>query len=568
MGWYFLELDPAPEARDHLIRRFLEALRERGHAPPDRFGTFLGLSFLAHLVLFGILLAMAGAPEVTPADAYYANSRAFSLALEQMGQTPGHVQLALSGSPKGKEKGLEEDIGSLFRFDKDISESDKVHFFRSILEAGGIFDANGRVDTEAGAFFIAQAASGNAYEVDKIDRSTLEEMARIAANVEGTQDGARSAEAADTALAMAGPADVPREYLVRDCPYAEILARGARLFTVFDGFPDLEDEEDRHLPPAGDRDGARPPKIVSPPSQAGVILLSVGHSVASRPLPILNQSPAERLRIIDELMSLNEPDQLEAFKTQYLDVYDPDRGDLAALAREFFYDNLNGVFIVTDPATTAFDAVEGIFLKRPVYETYARYGRRLRGSRTGAALLLNLASTYGFERRTLAALAEAGGEARWITATPTTIPWQHQPRLKAFIVDRLSREVIDLAARMDLSIGDLSGIYLQRQEAIYRRLTGLGGDIMNRALFDWGRLDWELGRHPEAIKKWKRADRTCALSPRAFRSILEIISRHDVTRSPQGLASIGQILLSSESLDKQDLLTRYLKYGTWKKRAF
>lgn len=565
MGRRFIELDPSPEVRTPLVKRVRRALREHRSASPRKFGAFLGFSVFVHLALFGILLVMAEAPETTPADAYRANARAFSRALDEMGQAPGRVQLALEGGPARERNGLEEDIGALFRFAKDISEPDKVRFFRSVLEAGGIFDAGGRVDTEVGAFYVAQAASGDAYEVDMIDRTILDKIARMA---EDAAAEALSAVAEGMALAETGPADVPREYLARDCPYEEILARGPRLFTVFDGFPDLGEEEDRPVPSDGDPSGARPAESGFASFPTGVILLSVRPAISGQTAPVLSLSSAERQRILDELMALGEADQLEAFKTRYLDIYDPDGGDLAALTREFFYANLNGVFIVTDPVTTAFDAVEGIHLRRAVYETYARYGRSLRRTRTGAALLLNLASAYDFERRTLEALFEAGGEARWVMATPTTPSWQHQPRLKAYVIERLSSEIADLAARTGLTVVDLSGMYLRRQEEIYRRLTRFGGEVMNRALFDWGRLDWELGRHAEAVAKWKRADMTCALSPRSFRSILAIMDRYDVVRIPKALADIGRTLLSNEALDKQDLLARHLKYGTWQKRSF
>lgn len=570
MGRRFIELDPMPEIRTHWIRRAIAALRERRAAAPRKFGPFLGLSLLTHLVVFGILLVMAEAPAPTPADAYRANVLAFSRALEQMRQAPGRVRLDLAASPSGERKGLEEDIGSLFRFEKDISESDKVRFFRSILEAGGIFGANSRLDTEIGAFFVARAAAGDAYEVDKIDRATMEKLGRLAADAEASKAGPSSGEAADTPGAELGPADVPREYLLRDCPYAEILARGPRLFTVFDGFPDLGDLNGSSSPGAGDRSVVRPYDGAPSPRPAGVMLLTVRPSFsgeAQRP-PVLSLPPAERGRILDELMTMDEPDQLEAFKTRYLEVYDPGRGDLAALAREFFYSNLNGVFVVTDPVTSAFDAVEGIHLRRPVYEVYSTYGRRWLKNETGAALLFNLASSYDFERRTLEALFAAGDEARRILSGSDAVPGKHLPRLKAYVISGLSEEVAELAGRMRLSLEALSALYLRRQEEIYRHLAGLGGEIMNRALYDWGRLDWERGRYEDAYGKWRRADRTCVVPSRTFRRILGLIDRYDITKSATALGDVGTFLSSEESLDKQALLARHQKFGTWKKRDF
>jgi hypothetical protein len=566
MGRWFIELDPGPEVRTPWTRWLIDAVRKGRSAAPRRFGAFVGLSLLTHLAILVLLLVMAEAPETTAADAYRANAIAFSRALDSMGQAPGRVRLALGPTSLEARKGLEEDIGSLFHFERGVSEADKVRFFRSILEAGGIFDANSRLDTEVGAFFVARAASGETYEVDKIDRATLEKIDRMA---EDAKAGVVSGETSEAAREESGPTAVPREYLTRDCPYAEILARGPRLFTVFNGFPDLGTAVDHPSRATEDHRAARP---VATPSvfQSGVILLAVRPSSSGQAFarPVLGLSPTERLRTLDELMALDEAVQLEAFRTRYLDVYDPDRGDLATLTREFFYSNLNGVFILTDPVTSAFDAVEGLYIKKSVYETYAGYGRRLRRTKTGAALLLNLASAYDFERRTLEAVSEAGPEARWVMATPTDLPGQHQPRLKAYVIDRLSAEVSDIAARMGLSLAGLSELYLGRQEQIYQDLASFGGEVMNRALFDWGRLEWELGHHADALAKWKRADRTYALPSRTFRRIMNLIDRYDVMKSPSALADIGWILLADEAIDKQDLLLRHLKFGTWKKRAF
>ncbi len=513
---------------------------------------------------------MAEVPEPTPADAYRANALALSRALDSMRQVPGRVQLALGAGSLEARKGLEEDIGSLFRFERGVSEADKVRFFRSILEAGGIFDANSRLDTETGAFFVAQAASGDAYDVDKIGRVTMEKLSRLAADAEASKAGPSSGEAEDTPGAALGPTGVPREYLLRDCPYAEILARGPRLFTVFDGFPDLGDVNDSSSPSAGDRSVVRPYDGAPSPLPPGVILLTVRPSFSGEAQlpPVLSLPPAERSRILDELMTMDEPDQLEAFRTRYLEVYDPDRGDLAALTREFFYSNLNGVFVVTDPVTSAFDAVEGIYLRRSVYEVYSTYGRRWLKNKAGAALLLNLASAYDFERRTLEALFAAGDEARRILSGSDAVPGKHLPRLKAYVISSLSAEVAELAGRMRVSLEDLSALYVRRQEEIYRHLTGLGGEIMNRALYDWGRLDWERGRYEDAYGRWRRADRTCVVSSRTFRRILGLIDRYDITKSVTALGDVGTFLSSEESLDKQALLARHLKFGTWEKRGF
>jgi len=567
MGQRFIELASDPEVRSHRIRAFLKAWRERPVRLPEKFGVFICFSLLSHLILFGILLVMGYAQNSKPTAIFQSNLRAYSRALMEIEREAGRVPLSESpSSPKALDD-LGEDIGSLFRFEKDISEQDKVRFFRSILESGKILDTGGRLEMATGAFFVTKSASGDAYEVNKVDRATLDKIDQLneSRNMSPTED--QPGGDPEKNRTEHGPTEVPGEYLYRESPYAEILARGPRLFTVFNGFPDLAGE--RQAPSAGDRSDAAPIRAGALSSQSGIIFLTTRSPSANAEgdRAVLRLSPEERGRILDELMVLMEPEQLDAFKGRYLDAYDPDRGDLAPLTREFCYSNLNSVFIVTDLVTSTFDAIEGIHFKRPVYDFYAAYGRRLFKSKTGGALLLNLAFSYDFERRTLNALFDAHDDARRVMAGAQEVPGKYQPRLKAYVINQLYQEVSDLGGRMGLSPEDLSGLYVRRQEEIYELLADLGGEAGNRALYAWGRLDWERERFEAATEKWKRADMSYPLSSRAFRRIREMIDRYDITTSVTALKDVDRILGNEDVYDKQNLLDRHLKFNTWKKRA-
>ena len=181
--------------------------------------------------------------------------------------------------------------------------------------------------------------------------------------------------------------------------------------------------------------------------------------------------------------------------------------------------------------------------------------------------MLNLAFSYDFERRTLNALFDAHDDARRVMAGAQEVPGKYQPRLKAYVINQLYQEVSDLGGRMGLSPEDLSGLYVRRQEEIYELLADLGGEAGNRALYAWGRLDWERERFEAATEKWKRADMSYPLSSRAFRRIREMIDRYDITTSVTALKDVDRILGNEDVYDKQNLLDRHLKFNTWKKRA-
>lgn len=590
MGWRFVELAADPEVRTQRVRALLESLRKQRVFLLEKFSAFVYLSLALHLALFGILFVTGFAPGSAAAAASPSNLRAFAQAMTEMEYGAG--QPAPFKSPAGQ-KALEElegKLDSLFHFEKGITEREKASFFRSLLEmvraavpeegAGAspafgpegslerFLEGSGRLDAAGGAaFFITKSVIAGAYEINRLGRPALEKIEQMSRESGSQGSEGRLTGGAIQVQSEFGPVEVPREYFYRESPYADILARGPRLFTVFNGFPRLTDA--LQAPTPGDRNKADP-------GRTEIRLLDMGIVYWGSRLPsmaeaaektVLVLSPKERARLLDEFMEMKEPGQLEAFQRRYLDIFDPDRGDLASFTREFFYSNLNSVFVTTDRPATAFDLVEGIFYKRMVYDFYALYGRRLSGTRTGIELYLNLAATYDFERRALRAVFEARDDVRRILAgnEGASDAWQAGP--KAFVLDQLYRGMVEMAGRAGLSLEGLSDLYIQREEEIYQRLTDLGGEPKNRALYAWGRLRWGLGDKRGAIEKWKKVDVSYPMSSRVLREILARIDRYDITKSVRALNDVSRILMSEGAYDRHMLLERHLKFNTWEKRA-
>jgi len=118
-----------------------------------------------------------------------------------------------------------------------------------------------------------------------------------------------------------------------------------------------------------------------------------------------------------------------------------------------------------------------------------------------------------------------------------------------------------LNGTVSVSFGDLSALYLRRQEEIYRHVSELGGEARNRALWLWGRLRWELGDIDSAVALWKRADMSYPLPSRAFRTIREKIDRYDSTKITVSAGfshDVNEWLMAENAQDRQVLLERHL----------
>lgn len=579
----FLQLGEAPEAAAPRLRALLDLLRGHSRTVLDNFGVFIGLSVLCHIAVFGFFAVQGARSAPSGADALRSNINAFAQAV--MERERGLVDV-----PSGTETGdpasfadQAEAIIPLLRFDQAISDRGKTDFFRSLLEAAedmdlvpedlssapdppfslteALADGEKLVAPSSDAYFITRNLVDDTVEVDALDRASLGKIEAMSPAEKSTADDA----------ARYGATSVPAEYLLKKSPYEAISARGPRLFTVFRGFPDIVG--DSAATPAAPVTAARTNREVPQDRPASFVYLVVRPALSgdARGKTALILPAEERARVLDDLMVMKEPGQLEAFKARYLDVYDPDQGDLAVLTREFFYSNLNNIFVLTNPVASSFDVIEGIYFRRAVYDTFVAYARRLSDTKTGVELMLNLASTYDFERRALDALVESRDDVQRVLAEDGPGPSEAgQVRLKAFVLDKLYREVVDVNGTLGVSFGDLSTLYLRREEEIYRSVLDMGGEARNRALWLWGRLRWELGDPDNALALWKRVDMSHPLASRAFRSIRGVMQRYDqesIAKSARFSHDVDEWLMAEAALDRHALLDRHIKFRTWAKRS-
>jgi hypothetical protein len=369
---------------------------------------------------------------------------------------------------------------------------------------------------------------------------------------------------------------LPSEYYFRDCPYDEILARGAGLFYAVEGFPDLREEEDsserkERLKSERDRPKVFPDSllvyIIQAPEAAALI------QALPKPLSALEVSKQDVARILDELMPLPEKDQFSRFADEFLEAYDPQSEDLAGLTGEFVYNNLSTVFLVKEAFPAAFDFVEELFYNKEYQDYLASYWRRHPMTETGSELLLILASLYDFEKRALCLLFDAYMPARDILSEKRHETDVFSQKAKAFVVKGIME---DLLLRLDdRRFGSEEALlkgYEWEQVKIFQLLVDMGGRPRNRALFAWGRMLWEEGRYGEAILKWRAIDGDFAF--KTFQEIRHFISVYDsvpVSTAFEGpdslIPEITRILDWESSENSRRLYKRITEYHKWASRS-
>jgi hypothetical protein len=355
--------------------------------------------------------------------------------------------------------------------------------------------------------------------------------------------------------------DVPDEIYFRTCPYKSILFQGASLFSIhrklFDPNP----------PP--------PPRTIDSRFSVGrlqpVFFVNIGQGDPLRAekrkepaAPKFRWGPEERAAYLDRLMSLTEIDQLAAFDKAFLKNHDPDDPDLARFINEFIYTNLNSVFVGINDVSLAFDYLEELYYKRPIYDFFLAYWNRYPQTRTGREFLLALAGAYEFEKRVLTALFASYGKARAVLGEGQSYRL-YQEKLKSYTI----KEIVDDLWSRDagpsrLSLEGSLALFNEKILAIYdwlgRRRDGSG----SRALFMKGRFLWDHNDAKGAVAVWRAIPKD--YDNAAFQSIRPDIESK-TAKSLLPMRRIENSLKPGTAEDDTRLLSRLLKYRKWSNRS-
>jgi hypothetical protein len=268
--------------------------------------------------------------------------------------------------------------------------------------------------------------------------------------------------------------------------------------------------------------------------------------------------------VLDRWMPLPESRQWAAFDRDYLQRYPADSRELADRTRRFIAANLNGVFYMTDAFAMAFDYVEELYYKRPIYDALAAYAARHPGTWTAAEMLFSLADAYDFERRTLQAVAAAEGDARDILANRARRTSAYDFKAKAYVLRELAGDMrADLKRRGLTDIAAAASRYHREIQSLYAHLAARGGEIRNRALYASGLAFWDEGRVEDAFAAWREVEPGYPMP--AFQRIKTYLLRRGDALA-EIVPKVGEIL-AAEQGGSRSLLQRRLRYHAWTARA-
>jgi len=361
---------------------------------------------------------------------------------------------------------------------------------------------------------------------------------------------------------------IPTEYYFREPPYEEILAEGANLFFAFKGFPELGEASFRDAQSGEKKERAFPGKSVD-----DLVVFIIDESdlkfenrlKESQSLDrILDIDDSQREAILDDLMQLTESEQFLYFRENYLDIYHPDKGNLAELTREFIQNNLSSVIIIYDPISTSFTFIEELFYNEPLNKNIPSFWKERRGTKTGLEFLFSLASLYDFEKRGFKHLLLSYKEAKQILAADIHYKSNvYNKKLKAYIVMEIFEQLIqELKQKGYHSADKVIQKYLNEQIKIYNLIIQMGGEEKNRALYSLGCLYWDEGQYELALENWnKLSDYSFS---KTFQKVKEVLNKTDYL--PRLIPQINDVFEQEIQRVSSRQLDRLLQFHRWEKR--
>lgn len=376
-------------------------------------------------------------------------------------------------------------------------------------------------------------------------------------------------------MTTSGKKDVPAEYFFRDCPYEKILARGAGLFYASEGFPHLAGKGTRQQPLETSIKGPSQGLFSSRPLALHILkkLAPEDERLASeRPKPFLQMSADLMQQRLDTLMGMPERLQLRILVETYLKKYNPDSEDLARFVREFVYQNLGSVFVVSDPFISAFDFLEEIFYDKELQGYFVSYWNENPYSKTGAEFLLALASLYDFERRAVAYLLDSCEIAKRILSGEENIPRAFSQKARAHVLKEVNEDFIKKTVDRGFGSEDeLLQIYRRQQEKIYLLVADMGGEKRDRALYALGRLYWDEGQYEKAILRWNEISGSFHFE--TYQEIKRALSNSGRGSTPANVdlrdlvPEINTVFEWESDENNTFLLKRLTEFHKWKNRS-
>jgi hypothetical protein len=556
------------------------------------FGGAILLSAAFHLVLVFLfslttLIQLPSLPPPPLTDRATENDLAlFSAALEELTREKGYEEKLARAVSTLKEDKLPE-LPKQFRLlQKNMSDREKIEIFKKLLEGYFASLDSGQVSSSrdlsaSGSIF----SSEKNFQIKTGDRVFLQPAASQEGQVElyvleaDTSQEVEAFQKADRLRytpRIIGPgqiiklnvsghyAEVPAEYYYRRCPFEEILARGAYLFSIVRGFPKIGLEKtslEKLKRP-------QPPQLFP---QGEFQVIYYGEAEIPRPQPetflkdnrpALDLRPEEWNQKFDSLMNEPEEIQFARFEKDYLQPYSWNDPALAEFTRNFINSNLNGVFLIEDEFTKAFDSLEEFFYKKPIFERMAALIASNPPSPVRDELMFCLASSLDLERRVINNLEKAYTQAKEVCLKKYPLSHVHYSLSKAYVLKKMYEELTAELKRLQFSsLEEVEKKYLEKELAIYRMLTERSGKTRARALYALGLTYWEEGQADLAIKTWQQGEgKDC---PEHLASLLKIIRERPLATV---YTYIDNELNYQAARNTKYLYRRQLQFHKWARR--
>ena len=366
--------------------------------------------------------------------------------------------------------------------------------------------------------------------------------------------------------------EVPAQYYFRSCPYEQILAKGALNFSIIKGFPTFI------FPPAEDEQAKE--TLEQATTQAEQLFPQGSLRVFYYGEAEFQEQKAEETgqkkrepvhfdlaahkwsEILDGLMAYPEEVQFSIFEKDYLNKYDWDNPDLAAFTRNFINSNLNGVIFIEDEFTAAFDALEELFYKKPIFERMTVLIESHPPSTVRDELLFCLASSLDMERRVIKNLARVYPQAKDIYLKKASLDYVFNSLPKAFVLKQVYEDLKENLSRKGFSsLDEALEKYEEGELKIYEDLTGKGGQTRARALYAIGLALWEKGEKEKALETWRKIERSYASL--SIKNLLDIINQTPPAKLDEEIEA--EISYQSNRNSKY-LYRRLIQFNKWARR--
>jgi hypothetical protein len=576
-----------PPLLTSLFKKIIKKIRRRS----TTFSFAIFLSFFIHMVLVGFLYFLQSSASISREKAVEDDYKAFAQAFSEMKDTAlGEESMDELFSGLDKKDLLRILEGKNWPYWK-LGKKEKVEFYKRLIssysrlktqkEAGGqesdvtiddfleFLKKESRFELNSGdKVIVSEPIPGKQnlrfYTLTKEKREKLKYLRKHEKREREYAEVKRNQVRVETET---GIRYIPAEYYFRQSPYEEILAHGANLFYIVEGFPVLKKHVVSRLKDKTRR--SHFPEVTGDDFMV-IVLNEIQLEPESSPRPRPLQKEVFRLsgeqieQALDGLMNLSENDQFWYFYEKYLKRYDANKGDLARFTREFLYNNLSNVIIVIEPVSAAFDFIEELYYNNPLDIFYPSFWEENPDTETGVEFLVCLAAHYDFERRCLVYLFDAYEEAEKLLNKKYYRRNAFNKKAKAYVVKEVYEELIwELKRRGYKSMEEVLERYRNEQMKIYRMIIEMGGSTKDRGLFALGRFFWDEGMYELALEKWDKIDES--YPSKTFQRIMIILANFDDL--DKIVPQVDGILNWESNQSSKYLLKRLLKYHRWKNRS-